>query len=191
MIFEPVAEKAIPPYPSVTQVLGVYTDYSTIPGSVLSHAADRGTRVHAACAAVAKGLWPRTDAETKGYVASFSRWLKGYVAEVISVEERIVDEILGYSGQYDLIVRMVGDDCLTVIDLKTPQAETPTWKGQLAAYRELAHSKYPLVQRTIALKLDSDGGKPKLIEYKQDYRDFAAFLAALTAYRYFKGEETK
>ena len=43
--------------PSVTTVLSPFSDFSKIRPEVLKRAADRGSRVHAACAIYAKGLW--------------------------------------------------------------------------------------------------------------------------------------
>ena len=78
-----------------------------------------------------------------------------------------------------------------MIDYKTPIIESPTWCGQLAAYDELARVNDKPVIRCGSLMLKKDGGIAKFKEYKRDGRDLAAFLAALTAFRFFGGDYGK
>jgi hypothetical protein len=72
-----------------------------------------------------------------------------------------------------------------VIDYKTPVAESRTWRAQLAAYCYLAK---PVVGEVggMALMLSPNGAAARAIHYQYQAEDFAAFVAALTAYRYFK-----
>ena len=157
-----------------------------MPEAVLAHAAQRGSRVHAICAAMAQGLWvPSVPEECAGYVESFRKWLP-VVEEVVAVEVELVDENLGFLGHPDLIVRMRGDRGLSLTDLKTPAGVSPLWKCQLAAYKHLAEvNGYP-ISRVFSLRLSPTGAAPKLDEYRDSPRDLAAFLSALNAYRYFK-----
>lgn len=174
--------------PSVTQVLRPFVDLSKIPPDVLAAAAERGTRVHGLCAAVAQRLWiPSVPDECRGYVDSFRSWFP-VVVEVVAAEVELVDEVLGFKGHPDLIVRIEGDEGLTVVDLKTPVSTHTTWKAQLAAYHHLAeHNGHTLIIRNISLRLSWEGRPPQVDEYLHQERDFAAFLSALNAWRYFKG----
>ncbi len=172
--------------PSVTRVLSPFADFSGIRPEVLAHAAERGTKVHQACAAIVQGLWvPDLDEEVAGYVESFKLWFP-VVEEVVLSEEELVDPDLGFKGHPDLICRIRGDSRLTLIDFKTPLAKGPLWRTQLSAYRHLAHvSKYD-VERIASLRLKASGKRPILDEYTHAGGDLQAFLGALTAYRFFK-----
>lgn len=175
-------------FPSVTRVLGVFADFSRIPPHVLNHAAARGTKVHAACSAIAKGLWcPPQEPEVQPYVDSFRRWFDRYVESVSAVEVELVDEKLGFCGHPDLICRIKGDkwDELTVVDLKTPATKNRLWSAQLAAYRHLAETEIDPPKRTASLRLRKDGSRALFDEYEDQARDLAAFLSALNAVRWF------
>jgi len=172
--------------PTVTQVLSLFTDFSGIRPEVLAHAAERGTRVHRACAAIVQGLWiPSLDDEAAGYVRSFETWFP-VVEEVVLSEEELVDPDLGFRGHPDLICRIKGDQRLTLIDFKTPVTKQPLWRAQLSAYRHLAHRESYDVERIASLRLKADGKRPILDEYTHAGGDLQAFLGALTAYRFFK-----
>lgn len=177
-------------YPSVTQVLSVYQDFSQIPEHVLNHAAERGTKVHAACAAHAQGLWvPPLEDEVRGYFESGRNWFDSVVEEVVLVEGELVDKGLGFCGHPDLICRIKGDTAFTVVDYKTPAVKNLIWRAQLAAYKHLVEATRPgqwIVQRVLSLRLSKEGKPPKVDEYLNSPKDFAAFLSALNAYRNFK-----
>ncbi len=178
---------SLPSLPSVTEVLGVFADFSQVPEDVLAHAAARGTRVHAACAAILEGLWaPPPEPEWAGYVESFRAWLP-VVAEVVLVEAELVDEAIGYCGHPDLICRLRGDRGLTVVDLKTPAVKSKLWAAQLAAYKRLAEANgHAPIDRVGTLRLKANGSPPIFDEFQHSERDFAAFLSALNAYRWFR-----
>ena len=176
-------------YPSVTQALGVFQDFSTIRPDVLEHAAERGSRVHAACSAYAKGLFPVTDPESEPYFISFQQWFDTYITKTLAVEKRMNDEVYGFTGMLDLIVLIKGDKLPSLVDLKTPAAVGPTWAAQISAYRHLAEKKLKIkIGRNLSLRLSGKGTAAIPNEFTGNYnRDFAVFLAALTAYKYFKG----
>jgi len=178
-------------YPSVTQVLSVYQDFSMVPEHILTMAAERGKQVHSICASIAKGLFvshKRITPDIQGYIESFNKWFE-YVEEVVFVEGELIDPKLGFIGHPDLIAKMRGDTHLTLIDLKTPVTIGKTWRGQLSAYWHLAESKFD-IKRSGSLRLKQDGGFPyDFDEYTNTrHEDFAAFLSALNAWRYFKGD---
>ena len=178
--------------PSVTQVLSVFQDFSQIPEDRLAAAAERGSTVHRICACIAEGLpyYGEIPPDCAGYVASFQQWME-YVDEVYAVEERLFDRDLGYHGQPDLVVRMRGDSAPCVPDLKTPVTVQRVWCGQMAGYKALVNKNLDALglprpaERVFSLRLDPKGGRAKPKEYTDDTRDLAAFMSALTAYRYF------
>jgi hypothetical protein len=174
--------------PSVTTVLSPFTDFSGIRAVVLAAAAARGSRVHAACAAHARGLWADCflRQEDKGFFKSFLGWANRAVSEFKAVETELVNDKLGYMGHPDAIVRMWGDRHLTVIDYKTPMSATKTWLPQIAAYAHLAREGGYDIQRGLAVRLRKKGTGPILTQVDIDGEPWAAFLNALGAYRYFK-----
>ena len=171
---------------SVTEVLSPFIDFSQVPESRLEAARIRGTGVHRVCLLYAQGLWPVVPSEYEGYFESFKKWWLTVVDLTlpIEVEPELKDEEFGYLGHPDLILNIKGEKFHSVWDLKTPTTHYPTWKAQLAAYRHLA----PGSNRAGSIMLDANGRKPKVKEYQDDARDFAAFLAALTAIRYFSNK---
>lgn len=173
---------------SVTQVLSVFFDKTAIDSRALAAAAQRGIDVHLACAAYAKMLPMLFVHEAiEGYVISFRRWFDRYVKLAVAVEVEFVDTKIYYiKGHPDLVAQLI-DGRWVVPDYKTPRSEARTWRAQLAAYRYLVKQALNIDCEPMALRLDPDGGEAKASLYKTESADFAAFVAALTAYRYFKG----
>jgi hypothetical protein len=176
--------------PHVTEVLSHWTDFSKIPADVLDHASKRGSRVHAICAALARGEWiAKILPEDAGYVESFKWWLLNVVEKVHIVERRFEDKALGYQGKPDLVVTIKGDSVMTLVDLKTPVQAGKTWAAQLTAYRNLLHRNCFNLDlhgmKTGSLRLSPEGKPPKMTYYENDQRDLAGFLAALQCHKYF------
>ena len=158
----------------------------------LEVAKERGKKVHAACGSYALGIWVAPlPAEWQGYFDSFKTWFDNFVDRVFFVEKRFQCDKFFFKGRVDLGVRLI-DGREIVVDLKTPLQESPTWKSQLAAYRHLSHvnNMYCIAPRSVngcmSLKLDPGGASAKAIVYQYSDDDFAAFLSALNAFRYFK-----
>lgn len=175
-----------PNYPSVTQVLAPYAGFDRVRPDVLEAACARGTDTHTPCLAIASGVpFVFVKPELQGYVDSFRRWRDSMVDEVIAVEPALVHTSYLYTGMPDLIVRLKNETEQSVWDLKTSKSKGRVWCGQLAAYKELAiHSGYG-AHRVCSLRLREDGSMPIADEYTYSDRDFAAFLSALNAWRYF------
>jgi hypothetical protein len=175
--------------PSATKVLDILqNDYARVNSGVLENAQARGTVVHAACKNKAFGLWGSVSLEWRGYVKSFSDWFDEYVVEVLLVEELLEDKILGFCGHPDLIVRIMGDKWPSLWDLKTPVTALKKWRLQIASYKHLAiHNGFP-IRRTGSIRLDPNGGKPKLLEYTGSHiEDLGVFLSLLNIQRFFEG----
>jgi len=171
---------------SVTTVLGVFADFGFIRSEVLEAAIARGNAVHAAAATYAGGMYvPPLPREYRGYFDSFKGWFDSRVRRVIFIEKRLYNVVYYFDGQPDLGCELA-DGRLVVVDYKTPAAESPTWKAQIAAYCDLAEDEFGGDWDGMSLRLRRDG-KPAIANvYDSHGNDFAAFLAALTAYRYFK-----
>ena len=175
---------------SVTRALSPYIDYSRIPDPVLAVACQRGQAVHTVCAGYAKKIWtPALAAEWQGYFKSFRGWFDEYVRSVVFVEKKFSDDTFGFTGRPDLGVVMM-DGVRTIVDLKTPVQEGPTWKAQLGAYKHLANDHYKRqFERALSLRLRPNGGRALASVCEPGVDDFTAFTWALFCYRYFiKGE---
>ena len=170
-------------YPTVTEILSPWADFSRVPPAVLAAAAARGTAVHTANAAIAQGFFPVITDETAPYVGSFQAWLDATVEEVLLVEERLVDMDMGFSGQIDLLCRTGEGVCL--IDEKTPVTKLKTWRAQLAAYHHLCVVNGYSVDRVGSLRLSPDGRMARMDYYDPRGDDLTAFMCCLNAYRYF------
>lgn len=172
---------------SVTQPLSVYFDKSAIHPDRLAWASTRGTLVHQACAAYSRGFPVITSEEINGYVDSFLYWHARYVKRSLFVESEFIDShTYGIKGHPDLVAELV-DGRIVVVDYKTPVVEAKTWRAQLAAYCYLVEPVVGCKPGGMALMLSPDGGRAKAISYQYQAEDMANFLAALQAYRAFKG----
>ena len=182
-------------YYSVTEVLSPYflldvpQDQRHYIERHLETAKERGKKVHAACGSYALGLWvaPLPE-EWYGYFESFKTWFDNFVDRVFFVEKRLQCDEFFFTGRLDLGVRLI-DRREMVVDIKTPLQESPTWCAQLAGYEYLAIRYDDIMDGigSMALKLDPKGASAKAIVYQYSDDDFAAFLSALNAFRYFKG----
>ena len=174
----------------VTEALKPFTDFSMIHPDVLDYASERGTVIHKACCNwvnmvfVPTHSWPP---DYTGYFHSFIDWYRNYVEEVVDTEIELLDQELGYLGHPDLLCVIIGDTKITLVDLKTPLAESPIWKPQLAAYRHLAIWNGYDIGRVGSLRLKPDGGRAIFTEYTDEKANFAAFLNALMIAKYFQG----
>lgn len=173
---------------SVTRVLAPFSSLEAVRPDVLEAACRRGTAVHTACLLHAQGVFV-LDPEPKwnGLVESFRLWFSRHVEEVLAVEPELLHPTLRYVGHPDLILRLRYEEEPAICDIKTSRAKGHTWCGQLAAYKQLAVTNgHPRIGRTFSLRLKPDGSMPLADDYTYQDRDFAAFVAALTAVRYFQ-----
>ena len=176
---------------SVTEVLGHFVSWDAIPPHVIAHAGERGSWVHKACSLIARDL-PVMDVRDEswmGYVHSFKAWFEQYVQHVWFSEKRVFDRALGFHGQPDLGVKLMGGKNV-IVDMKTPAVESMTWRGQLAAYLHLMC--LPVNHGGIrwdgcmSLMLRPDGRAARAVTYQETAEDFVAFTNALFAVRHFK-----
>lgn len=175
-------------YPSVTQIISPWADFSMIKPEVLERATARGTQVHQICSAIALGLWvPSVPEECQGYVDSFKRWFE-LVEEVIICEKELINTDLGFKGHPDIVVRYKGEKHVRVVDLKTPLANQKIWRVQIAAYNNLVEScERSDIDKSGTLRLSPDGKLPIYNQYRNLLEDFNIFLSAFNCWRFFKG----
>lgn len=176
-------------YPSVTEVLSPWNDYSHVPEDRLEAAAERGTAVHAYCAAYARGVWaPTPPPGFRGYVDSFQRWFDLFVDETLVCEEEIEDAMLGYCGHPDLCVRAGKLGGVILTDLKTPIAlKRRIWGCQLSAYERLLIGLGVKPDRVGSLQLSPEGRAARFEDFSEDLQEyFKAFFSALNCHKFFK-----
>lgn len=100
-------------------------------------AAERGTRVHAACAAIDYGLEPEEDAEISGYLKAYRRFLADYRPEWEGIEFTVGDTGLGIAGTIDRFGTLY-DGRTCILDIKTgSQLHDAPLRGQLTGYKRL------------------------------------------------------
>ena len=171
---------------SVTTALSPFNDFSQVPPDRLAYATQRGTDVHAACAAYARNLPVFASNGSAPYFESFRNWFDKYVKRALFVEAEFSDpSVYGIIGHVDLVAELV-DGRIVVVDYKTPVAESKTWALQISTY---CHLVEPVVGKCdgMALMLSGEGKPAKAIAYKYQASDFAVFLAALTVWRHIHG----
>lgn len=167
-------------YLRVTEVLYPFSGLAMVDPTVLSNAADRGTRVHKICEGIVAGLGENgVDDETWGYVESFKKWW-GEGKDVVAMEKRFWDDELCITGQVDFILRT--ESGLAIVDLKTSSAPSKTWIAQGCAYAYLAKNAGYEISDIQFVHLNKHGKEPKVHSYEYD-EDF--FFAILTTYLHF------
>lgn len=174
-------------YVRVTQVLAPFNDFSKIPPQTLEDAKIRGTLTHDICELYAlDSLIEPIPEICKGYFESFKRWYDENVSETIQTEERLHHPELFFTGKFDWIGKLKGDDRIVLADWKTPVQSYPSWQIQSGAYYLLLDEVKKLkVDRRITVQLKRDGSAANVIEYTNHTRDSLLFLNSLELYRFF------
>ena len=121
-------------------------------------AADRGTRVHEACAAIDYGIDPEETDDISGYLKAYRRFLKDYRPDWEGIEYTTGSAGLGMAGTIDRFGTLYdGRSC--ILDIKTgSQLHDAPLRGQLTGYKRLLaldRGFYP--DHLYALQLSKDG----------------------------------
>ncbi len=117
---------------------------------------------------------------------TYRRWFEKVIDTVVETEQLVISKKFGYAGTFDLLAVLKGDVTPSVIDLKTSKDFWPTMALQLAAYREALLEEGKEVNRRLVVRIDKlETEKLEVKEYIKHARDFNAFLAALSLFRYF------
>ncbi len=127
-------------YPRVSEIIGKQNieEMRSIPVDILANACIRGTKVHDYCTAHAKKLWiPDIEEEYKPYVNAFIKWYDENVSELLYANQRLYDDQLFFTGEYDMIVILNNSGKVAMIDLKTSANASRSWPIQIAAYKRL------------------------------------------------------
>jgi len=171
-------------FPSVTTVLQVagLVQLPPVEKSVLDLAAERGRFVHEATARIDRGLTTDHLTGLQGYLDAYRSFCESrvFTPRAVYTEQPLCDPALELAGTPDRagFLNATG----TVVDLKTFEQPVPSTGLQLAGYRHLLRVNGFPVARRVAVHLAANGTF-KLVEYR-DAADDAAFLAALTLYRW-------
>ena len=171
-------------FPTVTEIIRPWVDFSKIPPAVLQHAADRGTAIHDLCARIVRGEFVIPPDEYYLHCQSFRLWLDTLVDFHLLVEERLVDPAWGYSGQIDLLV-VLNDERKALVDLKTPVIASKSWRVQLAGYNHLCQVTGHKTDCAGSLQLSPQGNVAKMTWYEDSAGDFNTFVQCLNVYRFF------
>ncbi len=178
-------EKSRENYTRVTSVLYPFSGLQNIDPNILSHAADRGTKVHKIIEGIILGLGEiGVDKETEGYIKSFKIWWSKSI-DVLQMEKRFWDDNLQLTGQVDLIINT--PDGLAIVDFKTSFQPSKTWQAQGCAYAYLAKQAGYDIKHIYFLHLNKLGKEPKIYEYPIDD---SFFLAIYRVFKYFYCKET-
>ena len=164
-------------HPSATTILDVYPkgygfvrwlkDLGSNADEVLKRAQEQGTNIHDAIDALAKGAKIRwVTKETENYtlqewlmILKFVDFYKAYKPTIISSEESLVSDDLGFGGTLDLVCRI--KDEVWYIDYKSGKAIYKTNKIQGAAYQQLWNSQKKIkITRVGCLHLQSQTRGP-------------------------------
>ena len=131
-------------------------------------AADRGTRVHEACAAIDYGLYPEETEDISGYLQAYRRFLKDYRPDWEGIEYIAGDTLLGIAGTIDRFGTLY-DGRRCILDIKTgTQLHDAPLRAQLTGYKRLLaldRGFYP--EYLYALQLSKDGTYT-MVDVRQD-----------------------
>ena len=119
-------------------------------------AADRGTRVHAACAAIDYGIDPEETEDIAGYLKAYRRFLKDYRPDWEGIEYTTGSAVLGMAGTIDRFGTLY-DGRTCILDIKTgSQLHDAPLRAQMTGYQWLLPPHFT-AKYLYALQLSKDG----------------------------------
>ena len=131
-------------------------------------AADRGTRVHEACAAIDYGLYPEETEDISRYLKAYRRFLKDYRPDWEGIEYTVGSAEIGMAGTIDRFGTLY-DGRRCILDIKTgTQLHDAPLRAQLTGYKRLLaldRGFYP--EYLYALQLSKDGTYT-MVDVRQD-----------------------
>lgn len=172
--------------PSVTQIFDLLhlTDLSAIPQATLEWKREFGNSVHRSVQLLVEGDldWDSCDERAIPAIVGIEQRLKQMQFVSHAREENRVYTLCGmrYGGTLDHrgICIYQGKERHCVIDLKTADRESPTWKWQVSAY-SVGLDKVPGGWLGIVLKVGRDGDvTPYYYDVFSGIREFQCLLAA-------------
>lgn len=199
-------------YPRVSDIIGKQTasQMKTIPIDKLTNASLRGIHVHQYCTTYLEKLFmPDIEPEYVPYVNVFTEWAAKTIQRVIMTCQRLYDDDLKFSGEFDAIVILKDSPIPTLIDIKATCTSSKAWPLQLAAYEHLCKKNNIHIGRAMNIhikkitkkKIEEIQGKkvpvsiPVLCAKELPQPDFNAsweiFSNSLACYNYFDRKESK
>ncbi len=163
-----------------------FSGLDKIDPGVVQNAARRGSKVHKICEGIITGLGEHgIDDETFGYVESFKKWWNlGH--QIVMLEERFWDDDLEVTGQVDMVIKT--PDGLALVDLKTSNRPSKTWRVQGCAYAYLASKSGHDIKKIFFVHLNKHGKEPAIYEYE---RDDEFWLCVHRVFNYFYGKDNE
>ena len=157
--------------------------------SIANTAADHGHLVHAMASLYAEGVpfVPLSEEEAANVgprVEAFFCWYEANVEEFYGTELFVAHPQYHYAGTLDFLLRLRGDDCPTLVDVKSGKSVWPEARAQTAAYREaalcgiLAELGFKKCRRGV-LHVPEGCKEAKFKEHGNHADDLQAFLSAL------------
>lgn len=120
-------------------------------------AADRGTRVHAACALLDYGEEPEDTPDIAGYLTAYRRFLADYRPDWELIEHPMGSADLGLAGTLDRYGTLY-DGRTCILDIKTGQLHGAALRAQLTGYQRLLERERDVgLDHRYALQLCKDG----------------------------------
>lgn len=176
--------------PSVTQIirfLSCDTAAAASP-SMRDAAAERGSRIHAACTAYDfDGEDAEVDGDIVGYVRAYATFLRDYCVkgwELFEAQCAYGDDFAGTIDRYGVI-----DGVPTLVDIKTgSRLHMLTHRAQLAAYRQVLCAFGYDVNASAILHLKKDGTYVYRAVPTPDCAAIDAFNHCKYIHKYLKGE---
>jgi len=176
-----------PGYTRVSSIVGQWNTFGAIKDKPFFIAkCELGTRVHEAIENDINGIFHPLDEAAKPYFESFEKWAANSGAKFVANEQRFYDDKYMITGKFDSLIKMPGEDKFILVDYKTSSVESKlTWQLQGCFYHYLAtQAGFDLSDRMLFLKLDKDGGFPKVCEYTFSKKLWSVCVSAYNCYRY-------
>lgn len=158
-------------YARVSSVVAPFTDFDGIDKEVLNRKAMTGTQVHKTIQDEIEGNLPLPRGKIVGYFQSFEKWRVGIKPTFLESEVRYYCDKKLLTGCIDALIKLEGEEKAILVDFKTSVQESPTWimQAHLYYYLMIQNGKQ-ISKRFIFVKLDKDGGLPKVFQYKFEER---------------------
>ena len=172
--------------PRVSTILRILEDsYSGVPQASLDKAAERGQRLHRLCLTYLASLdgvhvAPEVEPEDKPAYQAFVKWCNDNAVLVVAIEERSESIMHRYVGTPDALIFLHGQENL--IDLKFTAAIMRVNKVQIQAYRHL--DLYRTAKQALLIHINPVTGDLKIHNIKKNPSDWAAFLNALSVWKW-------
>lgn len=190
-------------YPSVTTILSIINK----PGlnfwrgklgnreaeEISKEARELGTQVHAGCRRINEGGMPDDEnPRVQELLISYFSWFRDAVEEVYLVETPVFSHRYRYAGTPDMVCRLRGDTCRTLMDIKTSKSIWEDMELQLAGYELAIREERPTPEYAgmrliiVRLRKDDPSKPPEIKEYQNDTRAKEAFLYALGLHNFLR-----